>query len=58
MAIVPKVVIVIAAASKQRKRYLYIKKKQAPSEPLTPIGCKLPLEYKKTITVLGKVLSK
>ena len=58
MATVPRAAIVTAAAFKQRKRHLYIKKKQAPSEPLTPIGYKLLLNYKEAITVLSKVLSK
>ena len=54
----PGVVIATAAAFKQYKRHLYVRKRQAPLEPLTPIGRKLPLDYKKAITVLGKVLSK
>ena len=58
MATVPRVVIATAAASKQYKRYFYIKKRQAPLEPLTPIGHKLLLDCKEAITVLGKVLSK
>ena len=58
MAIVPGAVIAIAAAFKQRKYYFYIKKKQVLLKPLTPIRRKLPLDYKKAITILGKVLSK
>ena len=58
VATVPEVVIVIAATFKQRKRHLYIRKRQAPSEPITLIGYKLLLNYKKAITVLDKVLFK
>ena len=39
-------------------RHLYIRKRQAPLEPLISIGCKLLLNYKEAITVLGEVLSK
>ena len=58
MATVPKAVIATAATFKQRKRYLYIKKRQAFLKPLTPIGRKLLLDYKEAITVLDKVLFK
>ena len=58
MATVPKAVIAIAAAFKQRERHLYIKKRQVPLKPLTLIGYRLPLDYKEAITVSGKVLFK
>ena len=58
MAIVPKAVIVTAAAFKQYERHLYIKKRQVPSEPLIPIGHKLLLDCKEAITVLNEVLFK
>ena len=58
MATVPKVVIAIAAAFKQHERYFYIKKRQAPSKPLTSVKCKLLLNYKETIIILSKVLFK
>ena len=29
-----------------------------PLEPLASVKCKLPLDYKETITILGEVLSK
>ena len=55
---VPKAVTATAAASKQCERHLYIGKKQVPSEPLTPVGRKLPLDREEAITVSGEVLSK
>ena len=58
MATVPKAAIVIAATFKQHKHHFYVKKRQVPSEPLIFIGHKLPLNYKKAITILNKVLSK
>ena len=58
MVIVPRAVIVIVAASKQRKRHLYTRKRQALLEPLIPIGCKLLLDYKEAITILKEVLFK
>ena len=58
MAIVPGAITVTVAATKQRKRYLYARKRQAPLEPLIPVGRKLLLDYKEAITILGKVLSK
>jgi len=54
---VPRAITVLAAV-KQRKRYLNARKKQAPLEPLIPVGRKLPLDCKKAITILGEVLSK
>jgi len=57
VAIVPGATIVLAAV-KQRKRHLNARKRQAPLEPLIPIGRKLLLNYKEAITVLGEVLSK
>ena len=44
--------------AQQYKYYLYTRKRQAPLDPLIAIGCKLPLNYKKAITVLGEVLLK
>ena len=58
MATVPRAVIITAAASKQRKRYLYARKRQARLEFLIPLGCKILLNYKEAITILGKVLFK
>jgi len=58
VAIVPRVIIVTAAATKQRKRHLYVRKRQAPLKPLIPIGRKLLLDYKEAITILKEVLSK
>ena len=54
----PRAVTATAAAFKQYKCHLYIRKRQALLKPLTPIGCKLPLNYKEAITILGKILSK
>ena len=58
MAIVLRAVTATAATFKQHERHLYIRKRQVFLEPLTPIGRKLPLDYKEAITVLGKVLFK
>ena len=58
MATVPRAIIAIAAAIKQRKRHLYAKKRQAPLEPLIPVGRKLLLDCEEAITILGEVLSK
>ena len=44
--------------AKQRKYYLYTRKKQAPLNLLIAVGYKLLLDRKEAITVLGKVLSK
>ena len=57
MATVPRAIIVLAA-TKQYKYYLYTRKRQTSLEPLIPIGYKLLLDYKKAITVLNKVLLK
>jgi len=57
VATVPGATTVLAVV-KQRKRYLNARKRQAPLEPLIPIGRKLLLDYKEAITVLGEVLSK
>ena len=57
MATVPKA-ITVPAAVKQCKRHLNARKRQAPLEPLIPIGRKLLLDYKEAITILGEVLFK
>jgi hypothetical protein len=57
VATVPKAIIVLTI-TKQYKYHLYTGKRQVFLKPLTPIRRKLPLNYKKAITVLGKVLSK
>ena len=44
--------------AQQYKYYLYTRKRQAPLDPLIAIGCKLLLDYKEAITILGEVLLK
>ena len=58
VATVPRAATATAAASKQHKRHLYIRKRQVPLEPLTSIRRKLPLNCEEAITVSGEVLSK